>query len=163
MKKTVLLATAAALVLSGAAMAEEAKTTTATPTTTAKATTPQPETSTTTTVTDTQVKGKKAGVDATTVTEEQKVKVTDKQGDVGTLTASQTTVFFTVTGTSPTATNAEYMKLADHLKKAKGVFSANCTYSAKECTAVIDPTVTNADQLLSWAKKGQFPVEMKKK
>lgn len=161
MKKTVLLATAAALVLSGAAMAEEATTTALAPT--AKATAPQPETTTTTTVTDTQVIGKKAGVDATTVTQEQKVKVTDKQGDVGTLTASQTTVFFTVTGVSKVATDAEYMKLADHLKKAKGVFSANCTYSAKECSAVIDPTVTNADQLLSWSKKGQFQVQMQKK
>src|SRR3989338_2742156 len=139
MKKIVLVAVAAALVLSGAAMAEEAKTA---PAVTAKATTPQPETTATTTVTETQVKGKKAGIDATTITEEQKVKVTDKAGDVGTLAASQTTVFFAVTGTSPTATNAEYMKLTDHLKKAKGVFSANCTYSAKECSAVIDPTVT---------------------
>ena len=161
MKKIVLLAVAAVLVSSGFAMAEEAKTA---PAPTVKATpTPQPETTTTTTVTEQQVQGKKAGIDATTVTEEQKVKATNKAGEVGTVATSQTTVFFTVTGTSPTATNAEYMKLTEHLKKAKGVFSANCTYSVKECTAVVDPTVTNADQILSWAKKGQFALEMKKK
>jgi len=114
-------------------------------------------------VTEQAVKGKKAGIEATTVTEEQKVKTATKSGEVGTLAASQTTVFFTVTGTSPVATNAEYMKLADHLKKSKGVFSANCTYSVKECNAVIDPSVTNADQILSWAKKGQFALELKKK
>ncbi|MBI5300386.1 MAG: hypothetical protein HY877_08890 [Deltaproteobacteria bacterium] len=161
MKKIVLLVVAAVLVSSGFAMAEEAKTA---PAPTVKAIpTPQPETTTNTTVTEQQVKGKKAGIDATTVTEEQKVKTANKAGDVGTASASQTTVFFTVTGTSPTATNAEYMKLAEHLKKSKGVFSANCTYSVKECNAVIDPTVTNADQILSWAKKGQFALEMKKK
>lgn len=154
MKKTLLLAVASALMLSGMASAEE---------TTAKATKPvQPTTSTTTTVTDQAVQGKKAGIDATTVTEEQKIKATDKMGDVGTLTASKTTVFFAVTGTSKVATDAEYMKLADHLKKAKGVFTANCTYAVKECTAIIDPTVTNTDQILSWAEKSQYKLNVKK-
>ncbi len=154
MKKTLFFAAAATLMLSGVAKATG---------TTATATKPtQPTTSTTTTVTDQAVQGKKAGIDATTVTEEQKVKATNKAGDVGTVTASKTTVFFTVGGTSTVATNAEYMKLADHLKKAKGVFSANCTYSAKECTAVIDPTVTNTDQILSWAEKGQYKLNVKK-
>lgn len=166
MKKSALLATAVALILSGSLMAAGTTTPATTTTTTKVAATTKPtqdNVTTTTTVTDTSktVPAKKAAIDATTETVTQKATVTNKGGDIGSANVTQTTVFFTVTGASKVSTDAEYMKLADHLKKAKGVFSANCTFSNKQCSAVIDPAQTNADQILSWAEKGQYKL-MKK-
>lgn len=161
MKKTVILATAAALALGFAAQAEEQKVAPATASNTAApaATTAAAPANTGAKVAEAAKPAPTTPATGTTVTEATKTTPTEKAPAAPTAPktpeVAQTTVAFKVEGLN---TAEEFGKLQNHLKKdlTKGITSFNCNAAVKECTATINPAQTNADAILTWAKTNKY-------